>query len=375
LSEKQQWFQFQIEAASGQARAGRFSTPHGDVVTPIFAPVGTQAAMKGGVTPAQLEEAGANLVLANTYHLHIRPGEDLVAEMGGLHEFMQWRGPMLTDSGGFQVFSLAKLRKVDEDGVTFRSYLDGSMKRLTPESSIEIQEKLGADIIMAFDECAEPYDHTYSKAAMERTHRWAQRCQEAKKRDDQALFGIVQGGIFPDLREESCRAIAALDTPGIAIGGLSVGETKEEMNTVLDQVNEILPKDKPRYLMGVGSPQDLVNGILRGVDIFDCVLPTRLARHKAAMTMTGRINLQNATYRNDPAPLDEQCGCYTCQHFSRAYLRHLFNAKEALGGTLVSIHNLFTLLALVRQCRQAIEADRFADFAANFLANYQDGSQ
>jgi queuine tRNA-ribosyltransferase len=373
LSEKQPWFQFQIEATSGQARAGRFSTPHGDVVTPIFAPVGTQAAMKGGVTPAQLEEIGANLVLSNTYHLHIRPGEDLVAEMGGLHEFMQWHGPMLTDSGGFQVFSLAKVRKVDEDGVTFRSYLDGAMKRLTPESSIAIQEKLGADIIMAFDECAEPYDHAYSKAAMQRTHRWAQRCLEAKQRDDQALFGIVQGGIFPDLRQESCRAIAALDTPGIAIGGLSVGETKEEMNTVLDQVNGILPKDKPRYLMGVGSPEDLVNGILRGVDIFDCVLPTRLARHKAARTMTGRINLQNAMYRNDPAPLDEQCGCYTCRHFSRAYLRHLFNAKEALGGTLVSIHNLYTLLALVRQCREAIVADRFADFAAEFFANYQDG--
>ena len=244
------------------------------------------------------------------------------------------------------------------------------MKRFTPESSIHIQENLGADIIMAFDECAPPYDHDYSQAAMERTHRWAWRCKEAQQRADQALFGIVQGGIFPDLREQSAIAISELDTPGIAIGGLSVGETKEEMNTVMDQVNQILPQDKPRYLMGVGSPEDLVNGILRGVDIFDCVLPTRLARHKAAMTMTGQINLQNAIHRNDPRPLDEECGCYTCQHFSRAYLRHLFVAKEALGGTLVSIHNLYTLLALVKRCRQAIFDGQFDDFAAQFLENY-----
>lgn len=365
------WFSYTIEATDGDARAGRFHTPHGDVITPIFAPVGTQAAMKGGVTPAQLAEIGANLVLSNTYHLHIRPGEDLVEEMGGLHEFMQWDGPMLTDSGGFQVFSLAEMRKVDEDGVTFRSYLDGSMKRLTPENSVTIQEKLGADIIMAFDECAEPYDYAYSKAAMERTHRWARRCKEAKTREDQALFGIVQGGVFPDLREESAKAIRALDTPGIAIGGLSVGETKEEMNTVLTQLNPLLPKDKPRYLMGVGSPEDLINGILRGIDFFDCVLPTRLARHKAAMTMTGRINLQNAANRNDPNPIDEECGCYTCQHFSRAYLRHLFNAKETLGGTLVSIHNLYTLLELARQSRQAIFEGRFKSFANQFLENYQ----
>jgi queuine tRNA-ribosyltransferase len=245
------------------------------------------------------------------------------------------------------------------------------MKRLTPEISIGIQEKLGADIIMAFDECAEPYDHDYSKAAMERTHRWAWRCKQAQKRDDQALFGIVQGGIFPDLREQSAIAISELDTPGIAIGGLSVGETKEEMNTVLDQLNPILPKDRPRYLMGVGSPEDLINGILRGIDFFDCVLPTRLARHKAAMTMTGRLNLQNTMHRNDPRPIDEGCGCYTCQHFSRAYLRHLFNAKEALGGTLVSIHNLFTLLEIARQCRQAIFEGRFEDYAMEFLGNYQ----
>ena len=371
MEQEKQLFHFDIEATQGNARAGRFHTTHGDIITPIFAPVGTQAAMKGGITTAQLEDVGSNLVLSNTYHLHLRPGEDLVAEMGGLHKFMQWHGPMLTDSGGFQVFSLAEMRKVDEDGVTFRSYIDGAKKRLTPESSIAIQEKLGADIIMAFDECAEPYDHRYSKAAMERTHRWAERCKVAHTRADQALFGIVQGGIFPDLRQESAQAIAALDTPGIAIGGLSVGETKTEMHTVLDLVDDILPKEKPRYLMGVGSPEDLVNGILRGVDIFDCVLPTRLARHKAAMTMTGRLNLLNATYSRDPLPIDENCGCYTCRHFSRAYLRHLFVAKEPLGGTLVSIHNLFTLLELVRRCREAIFAGTFDSFAADFLMNYR----
>ena len=368
---KENLFTFDIEASSGNARAGRFHTLHGDIITPIFAPVGTQAAMKGSITPAQLEEIGANLVLSNTYHLHLRPGEELVAEMGGLHQFMQWNGPILTDSGGFQVYSLAKMRKIDEEGVTFRSYVDGSMKRFTPEISIAIQENLGADIIMAFDECAEPYNHDYSKAAMERTHRWAWRCKAAQKREDQALFGIVQGGIFPDLREESAKAISELDTPGIAIGGLSVGETKEEMNTVLDQLNQILPTEKPRYLMGVGSPEDLVNGIMRGIDIFDCVLPTRLARHKAAMTMKGQLNLQNATYRNDPRPIDEKCECYTCQHFSRAYLRHLFVAKEPLGGTLVSIHNLYTLLELVRRCRKAIIDENFEDFAHQFLANYK----
>lgn len=368
---KDRLFTFDIEATSRNARAGCFHTMHGDIITPIFAPVGTQAAMKGSITPAQLEEIGANLVLSNTYHLHLRPGEELVAEMGGLHKFMQWNGPMLTDSGGFQVFSLAKMRKIDEDGVTFRSYVDGSVKRFTPETSIAIQENLGADIIMAFDECSEPYHHDYSKAAMERTHRWAQRCKEAQKRRDQALFGIVQGGIFPDLREESAKAISELDTPGIAIGGLSVGETKEEMNTVLDQLNQVLPTEKPRYLMGVGSPEDLVNGIMRGIDIFDCVLPTRLARHKAAMTMTGQINLQNAVHRNDPRPIDEECECYTCQHFSRAYLRHLFVAKEPLGGTLVSIHNLYTLLELVRRCRKEIIDGNFEDFAHQFLENYK----
>jgi len=363
-------FSYTLIARQGNARAGVFRTPHGDIQTPIFAPVGTQATVKS-VTPAQLAETGANLVLSNTYHLYLRPGADLVNEMGGLHEFMRWPGPMLTDSGGFQVFSLSDMRKIDEDGVTFKSYINGSMHRFTPEKSIEIQQKLGADIIMAFDECAPPYDRDYSERAMQRTHAWAARCKAAKTRDDQALFGIVQGGVFTDLRQRSAEYIASLDLPGCAIGGLSVGESKPEMNAMIEVVNAILPQDKPRYLMGVGSPEDLITGIQRGIDIFDCVLPTRLARHSAAMTRTGRMNLVNTVYTHDPRPIDETCGCYTCREFSRAYLRHLIMAKETLSGTLISIHNLYTLLELVRDARQAILDGTFDHFAAVFLENYQ----
>lgn len=362
-------FQFDLIAREGNARAGVFHTPHGDIPTPIFAPVGTQATVKA-VTPAQLEELGANLVLSNTYHLYLRPGADLVAEMGGLHEFMQWPHPMLTDSGGFQVFSLADMRKIDADGVTFKSHIDGSMHRFTPEVSIAIQEKLGADIIMAFDECAPPLDRAYNERAMARTHAWAERCLKAKTRPDQALFGIVQGGIFPDLRAQSAEFIASLGFPGHAIGGLSVGESKEDMNAMLETVNAVLPENKPRYLMGVGSPEDLINGILRGVDIFDCVLPTRLARHTAAMTFSGRINLMNAANAHDHHPIDEACGCYTCQHFTRAYLRHLVVSKEMLAATLISIHNIYTLLEIVRRSRVAIQNGSFEQFAADFLANY-----
>lgn len=363
-------FSFTLAARQGNARAGTFSTPHGDILTPIFAPVGTQATVKA-VTPAQLTEIGASLILSNTYHLYLRPGADLVAEMGGLHRFMNWPHPILTDSGGFQVFSLAEMRKVDEDGVTFKSHIDGSTHRLTPEKSIEIQEKLGADIIMAFDECAPPYDRAYNERAMQRTHAWAQRCLASRQRSDQALFGIVQGGVFPDLRHQSAEFIASLGFPGHAIGGLSVGETKTEMSEMLEVVNTVLPEDKPRYLMGVGSPEDLINGIQRGVDIFDCVLPTRLARHQAAMTRTGRINLMNAANIRADRPIDGSCGCYTCQNFTRAYLRHLIIAKEMLAATLISIHNLFTLLQLVREARQAIIDGLFDRFAAEFLENYQ----
>ena len=332
-------FSFRLEKQLGSARVGVFSTPHGDILTPVFAPVGTQATVKA-VSPAQLAETGASLVLANTYHLYLRPGPDLVAEHGGLHTFMQWPGPMLTDSGGFQVFSLSDTRKVDDEGVTFKSHIDGSMHRLTPELSIAVQEKLGADIIMAFDECAVPDDLAYNRKSMARTHAWIERCMRVKQRPDQALFGIVQGGVFPELRRESASFIASLGLPGNAIGGLSVGETKAQMHTILEVVDPILPADKPRYLMGVGSPEDLINGILRGVDIFDCVLPTRLARHQAAFTSSGRVNLMNSTNSRLLQPIEEGCQCYTCRNFTRAYLRHLIIAREMLASTLISIHNI-----------------------------------
>ncbi len=360
-------FSFELLATDGQARAGVFHTPHGPIHTPVFAPVGTQATVKA-LTPAQLEEVGATLILANTFHLYLRPGDEVVAELGGLHEFMQWPHPILTDSGGFQVFSLAKIREVDDDGVTFRSPLDGSLHRFTPEKAIAIQENLGADIIMAFDECPDPYDRAYNEAALARTHRWAERCLAAKTRPDQALFGIVQGGVFPDLREQSARFIASLGFPGHAIGGLSVGETKEEMYAMIEVVNAVLPPDKPRYLMGVGTPQDLIEAVRRGVDFFDCVLPTRLARHHAAMLRHGgRLNLRRAEFARDPRPIDPTCTCYTCRHFSRGYLRHLIIAKEMLAATLISIHNIHTLVQLTREMRQAILEGRFQAWAASVL--------
>jgi queuine tRNA-ribosyltransferase len=361
-------FNFELIAQDGAARAGVFHTPHGDIPTPIFAPVGTQATVKS-LTQKHLAELDAKLILSNTYHLYLRPGDELIAEMGGLHSFMSWDGPILTDSGGFQVFSLSDTRKVDQDGVTFKSHIDGSTHRFTPERSIAIQENLGSDIIMAFDECAEPYDRDYNEGSMQRTHRWAERCKQAQKRDDQALFGIVQGGVFTDLREASAAYITSLDFPGNAIGGLSVGETKDEMHAMLEIVNAILPQDKPRYLMGVGTPQDLVEGIKRGVDIFDCVLPTRLARHKAAMTNSGRINMMNAQYARDERPISETCTCYTCQNYSRAYIRHLIQAREMLFSTLLSIHNIHTLLDLAHDLRQAILTGTFTAFSKHYLSN------
>ena len=361
-------FTFDLIAQDGNARAGIFHTPHGDIPTPIFAPVGTQATVKS-LTQRHLDELDARLILANTYHLYLRPGEDLVAEMGGLHGFMNWKRPILTDLGGFQVFSLSEMNKIDEDGVTFKSHIDGSIHRFTPESSIRIQENLGADIIMAFDECADPYNRAYSEKAMYRTHRWAERCLDVKKRDDQALFGIVQGGVFPELREQSAKFIASLDFPGNAIGGLSVGETKAEMHAMLEVIDPILPADKPRYLMGVGTPQDLVECVQRGVDIFDCVLPTRLARHNAAMSDSGRMNMMNAQYARDEHPISETCTCYTCQHHSRAYIRHLIQTREMLASTLLSIHNIHTLLELARNLRQAILNGEFNLFASNYLSH------
>lgn len=363
-------FSFRLENQQGSARAGVFTTPHGNILTPVFAPVGTQATVKA-VSPAQLADTGASLVLANTYHLYLRPGPDLVAEHGGLHSFMQWPGPMLTDSGGFQVFSLSDTRKVDDEGVTFKSHIDGSMHRLTPELSIAVQEKLGADIIMAFDECAIPDDLAYNRKSMFRTHAWIERCMRVKQRPDQALFGIVQGGVFPELRRESASFITSLGLPGNAIGGLSVGETKAQMHALLEVVDPILPADKPRYLMGVGSPEDLINGILRGVDIFDCVLPTRLARHQAAFTNSGRVNLMNSANSRLLQPIEEDCQCYTCQNFTRAYLRHLIIAREILAATLISIHNIQFLITLMHNARQAILEGTFNDFSAAFLAEYK----
>ncbi len=367
-------FSFEIKAQTGAARAGVFQTPHGNLETPIFAPVGTQATVKT-LTPAQLDELGATLVLSNTYHLYLRPGDELVSEMGGLHKFMQWPGPILTDSGGYQVFSLAQTRKIDDDGVTFKSHIDGSSHRFTPEKSIQIQENLGADIIMAFDECSDPNDKAYSKTAMERTHRWAERCLTAKRRDDQALFGIIQGGIDPELRAASAQFIASLPFPGIAIGGLSVGETKEEMQNILKLLGGFLPDSKPRYLMGVGTPEDLINGIALGVDIFDCVLPTRLARHNAAFSSEGRLNLMNATFSKDQRPIDDTCSCYTCQTFTRAYLRHLVVAKELLAGTLLSIHNLHALIQLVKAMRVSILDGTFESKVPAWLQQWKGNAE
>ena len=360
-------FNFQLLARDGRARAGVFHTPHGSLETPVFAPVGTQATVKA-LTPAQVRELGATLVLANTYHLYLRPGDDLVAEMGGLHRFMQWDGPILTDSGGFQVFSLTGINKIDDDGVTFKSHIDGSTHRFTPEKSIQIQENLGADIIMAFDQCPEPYDRAGVEAAVARTHAWLERCAAAKTRPDQALFGIAQGGIHPDLRAQSAAFVSALDLPGYAIGGLAVGESKEEMHATLDLMDACLPENKPRYLMGVGTPQDLINGVMRGIDIFDCVMPTRMARNEAVFLRNGdRLNLRGAPFARDPRSIAEDCACYTCQHFTRAYLRHLIVAKEMLSATLLSIHNLYTLVHLAKDMRTAIMRNEFDSFAQTIM--------
>jgi queuine tRNA-ribosyltransferase len=351
-------FEFQIHAKDHRARTGVFTTPHGELLTPVFAPVGTQGTVKT-LTPEHLKEINATLVLSNTYHLYLRPGDELVRDLGGLHKFMQWGRPMLTDSGGFQVFSLAQTRKIDDEGVTFKSHIDGSTHRFTPEKSIAIQENLGADIIMAFDECSDPNDHAYTQLAMQRTHRWAERSLQAKRRPDQALFGIVQGGVQAELRAVSAAFIASLDTPGIAIGGLSVGETKEQMHAMLDMVTPRLPEDKPRYLMGVGTPEDLIHGVARGIDLFDCVLPTRLARHHSAFAPEGRLNLMNASFARDERPIDGTCDCYTCRTFTRAYIRHLIVAKELLAGTLISIHNLRALIRLMEQIRVYIADGTF----------------
>ena len=354
-----------------RARAGVMHTPHGEVPTPVFAPVGTQATVKS-LSPRELEELGAALLMANTYHLYLRPGADIVAKLGGLHRFMAWDGPIMTDSGGFQIFSLEALRRVNDEGVLFRSHLDGSEHLFTPEKAIEVQEKLGADLIMCLDECTpNPASYEYEREALERTHRWAERCRRAHTKEEQALFGIVQGGIFPDLRARSAEFLTSLDFPGYAIGGLSVGEPKAVTRQMVDLTVSLLPEDKPRHLMGVGSPEDLFDYVARGIDIFDCVLPTRLARNGAVLVRTGRLNLRNARFADDPAPIEEDCDCYACRHFSRAYLHHLIKAREILGLRLTTLHNLHFMLNLMRRIRQSILDGTFAAFKEDFLASYE----
>lgn len=353
------------------ARLGRLHTPHGIVETPIFMPVGTLATVKT-MSPEELKTIGSQIILSNTYHLFLRPGHEIVREAGGLHRFMHWDRPILTDSGGFQVFSLSKLRKITEEGVYFRSHLNGEKLFLSPEKAMEIQNALGSDIIMAFDECAPyPAERDYVRQSSELTVRWLKRCKQAHQRpEEQALFGIVQGGMYKDLRQENAKAVVDLDLPGYAIGGLSVGETKELMYEILEFTVDQLPENKPRYLMGVGSPDALIRGVMLGVDMFDCVLPTRIARNGTAMTSQGRIVVKNAKYARDFTPLDPACSCYTCQNYTRAYLRHLIKADETFGLRLISYHNLAFLLQLMQNIRQAIAAGDLPAFANSFLQQY-----
>ncbi|MGB3491146.1 MAG: tRNA guanosine(34) transglycosylase Tgt [Elainellaceae cyanobacterium] len=354
-------FQTQGHCSQTHARAGVFVTPHGPVETPRFMPVGTLANIKT-VTPDQVKETGAQMILANTYHLHLQPGEAIVQQGGGLHRFMGWDGPILTDSGGFQVFSLSEMRSITEEGVTFRSPRDGQIIHMTPESSIQIQNALGADVIMAFDECPPyPASRESVEQATDRTYRWLKRCIEAHQRSDQALFGIVQGGVYLDLREKAARSLLEFDLPGYAIGGVSVGEPPELIEKIVQATAPILPTHKPRYLMGVGTHREMVQAIAAGVDVFDCVIPTRLARHGSAMVQGDRWNIKNARFREDFTPLDESCSCYTCRTFTRAYLSHLLRAKEILAYTLLSIHNITELVQFTQRIRQAILGDRFVD--------------
>ncbi len=352
------------------ARLGVVHTPHGDIPTPIYMPVGTAACVKA-MTSREMEEIGTQILLSNTYHLHLRPGEALVKEAGGLHRFMDWHKPILTDSGGFQVFSLAGIRKIREEGVTFQSHIDGSRHFIGPEESMDIQEALGSDICMAFDVCSPyPCDYKTAKENMERTHRWAERCKTHHTREDQGLFGIVQGAFYKDLRVESAKALAAMDFPGYGIGGLSVGEPKPVMYEMLDEIRPYMPENKPRYLMGVGTPDCLIEGVLRGIDMFDCVLATRIARNGTVLTSKGRVVVKNGQFAHDFGPIDEQCDCYACRHYSRAYVRHLFKAGEITAGRLASIHNLRFLIHMMEEVRQAIAEDRFLDYRREFYERY-----
>ena len=357
--------------SNSKARRGVIHTPHGDIQTPAFMPVGTQATVKA-MLPEQVADTGADILLCNTYHLYLRPGHEIVKEAGGLHKFMNWNKPILTDSGGFQVFSLGKLRKITEEGAAFSSHIDGSKHMLSPEKSIEVQNALGADIIMAFDECVEPKaDYKYVAESQARTTRWLKRCIGAHERpEEQALFGIMQGGFYKDLREESAKAIVDLDLPGYAIGGISVGETREEYVGVLDYAVDLLPADKPRYVMGIGTPDYIFEAVEHGVDMFDCVEPTRIARHGMAMTSKGRINIKNAKFEHDFSPLDSECDCYACRNYSRAYLRHTYKAGEMISATLLSIHNIRFLERMMENVRRAIEEDSYTEFKKDFYNNY-----
>lgn len=363
-------FSFSLEARDSgtAARAGVWTTPHGSVQTPAFMPVGTQATVKG-LLPEQLKAVGVQKLLANTYHLALRPGAEVIADLGGLHRFMDWNRPILTDSGGFQVFSLADLRKMSDEHVVFKSHIDGSELVLSPERAVRIQELLGADVIMCLDECP-PHgvDRELLIDAVDRTTRWAARCRDAHRRDDQALFAIVQGGTEADLRERSAKGLVPLDCPGYAIGGLSVGEVPEAMYRTLDATTPLLPEQKPRYLMGVGTPRDLIEGVLRGVDLFDCVMPTRNGRNATAFTSTGKVKVRNAIHRTDESPLDPACDCTACTRYTRAYLRHLFIAEEMLGPILISLHNVAFYQRLMRDLRTAIVAGRASEFRQEQLA-------
>ncbi len=354
-----------------EARIGEITCSHGIFETPLFMPVGTQATVKT-LTPEELYDIKVGLILSNTYHLYMRPGAELIAKAGGLHRFMGWDRGIITDSGGYQVFSLSKLRKINDEGVYFNSHIDGSGHFLTPEKIIEIQEMLGGDIIMCFDECA-PYPCPYAQAAIavQRTTRWAERCKQKHTREDQVLFGIIQGSVYPELRMKSAREITALDFPGYAIGGLSVGEPKKDMYGSIEAISHLLPEEKPRYLMGVGAPEDLVEAVKRGVDMFDCVLPTRLARHGTAYTRRGKIVVRNAVYAEDFMPVDPDCSCYVCQKYSRAYIRHLIKAQEFLALRLLSYHNVYFITELMQEMKEAIAKDRFLNFYHKFYSLYE----
>jgi queuine tRNA-ribosyltransferase len=366
-------FSFEVQAQDGTARAGRIETTHGSIETPIFMPVGTQGSVKA-MTPEDLkDEIGAQIILGNTYHLYLRPGLDVIRKHGGLHEFMNWNRPILTDSGGYQVFSLEDLRKIKEEGVLFQDHIGGSKHLFTPEKVIEIQETLGSDIMMAFDECpALPCTDEYMRDSMARTTRWAKRCLDARTRPDCALFGIVQGGTSEEFRREHAEQLCALPFDGFAIGGLSVGEAKDKMYETVEFTTPLMPADKPKYLMGVGKPDDLIECIARGVDMFDCVIPTRNARNGQCFTSEGVVNIRNAVFAEDMAPIDPNCGCYTCKNYTRSYVRHLYKAREILSSRLCTLHNLHYFLTLVGQAREAILAGRFEAFRQEYYSAKKD---